>query len=90
MVGYQFVSKIIVYFKDKGTNLNTLAFALTNVVSCAPLQFDAPFSCTCFGHVMSKACQYAIKMILGWKHDQLNTKNSYVHVVIFLHINAKK
>ncbi len=65
LVGYQFINKIIVYFKDKGTNLNTLAFAFTDVVSCAPLQFDAPFSCTCFGHVMSKACQYAIRMILG-------------------------
>jgi hypothetical protein len=56
---YQLTSKIITYVKDESTNLNTFAFAFTSVVFCAPLQLVAPFTGTCFGHDMSKACQYA-------------------------------
>jgi hypothetical protein len=40
--------------------LNTLAIVLNFVVSCALLQLSSPFNGTCFGHVMSKACQYAM------------------------------
>ncbi len=63
LVKYQFTSKIIVYVKDEGTNLNTLAFTLKSVVSCAPLQLATPSNGTHFGHVMSKTCQYAINDI---------------------------
>jgi hypothetical protein len=31
---YEFTNKVIIYVKDKGTNLNNFAYALTNVVSC--------------------------------------------------------
>jgi hypothetical protein len=43
--------------------LNTLAFTLTSVVSCAPLQLATPFNGTYFGHVMFKTCHYAINDI---------------------------
>jgi hypothetical protein len=55
-IEYQFISKIIAYVRNEGTNLNTFAFTFTCFVSYALLQLVAPFS----GHVMSKACQYAI------------------------------
>ncbi len=54
------LDKVIVYVKDKGSNLNTLTNALTSVVSCSPLQLACPFVGSCFGHAMSKATQYAI------------------------------
>jgi hypothetical protein len=31
---YQFINKVIAYVKNKSTNLNMLAFALTSVISC--------------------------------------------------------
>jgi len=56
---YELTSKIIIYVKDENTNLNTFTFAFASVVFCAPLQLVAPFTGTHFGHVMSKAWQYA-------------------------------
>jgi hypothetical protein len=41
-----------------GSNLNPLTYALYIVVSFEPLQLETPFARICFGHVMSKACQY--------------------------------
>jgi len=60
---YELTNKVIVYVKDEGTNLNMLAFALTNVVSCELLQLPSPFSGTFFGHVMSKDMPLLIKKI---------------------------
>jgi hypothetical protein len=54
-IEYQFISKIIAYVRDEGTNLNIFAFTFTCVVFYALLQLVAPFS----GHVMFKVCQYA-------------------------------
>ncbi len=51
--------KIIAYVKDEGSNLNTLILALTHVVTCCPFQSTSSFVGSCFGHAMSKACQYA-------------------------------
>ncbi len=61
---------MIVYVKDKGTNINMLVFALTSVVCCELLQLLSPLNDTCLGHVMSKACQHAIndtKLGVGMK-----------------------
>jgi hypothetical protein len=52
---YELTNKVIVYVKDEGRNLNTLTFALTNVVSCELLQLPSPFSGIFFSHEMSKA-----------------------------------
>ncbi len=60
LVEYQLTSKIIVYVKDERTNLNTLVSTFTSIISCASLQLVTTFNGTCFGYVMSKACQYAI------------------------------
>jgi hypothetical protein len=66
VVEFNLTNKIITYVKDEGINLNTLAVALTSVVSSDSLQLDTPYPRTCFAHVMSKACQYAIN------HDQVS------------------
>lgn len=51
--------KIIGYVKDKGSNLSTLTLALTSVVTYFPLPLPSLFVGLCFGHAMSKACEYA-------------------------------
>ncbi len=63
LVENQLTSKIIVYVKDERINLNTLVSTFISIISCAPLQLATPFNGTCFGYVMSKACQYAINDI---------------------------
>jgi hypothetical protein len=92
LVKYQFTSKIIVYVKDEGTNLNTLAFTLTSVVSCAPLQLATPFNGTYFGHVMSKACQYAIddiKIGVGMKEMNVIETQSALQKAITIYIDKE-
>jgi len=72
--------QVIAYIKDKATNLNTLPIVLTFVVSCPLLQLSSLFNGTCFGHVMSKACQYATndsKVRVGMKDVSL-AKVEYV------------
>jgi hypothetical protein len=45
--------------KDQGSNLNTLKNAFKFVVKCETLGLEESFQGTCFGHVFSKAYQYA-------------------------------
>jgi hypothetical protein len=45
------------YVKDEGSNLATITFALTFVVSCEVLGLSTPFVNSCWGHAMSKWCQ---------------------------------
>jgi len=57
---FQLTKKILAWVKDEGSNLTTLERALQLTVSCDVLDMKQPHVGTCFGHVMSKACQYAI------------------------------
>jgi hypothetical protein len=54
------LDKVIAYVKDEGSNLNSLIFSLTSIVSCSIFQLACPFVGSCFGHAMSKVVQYAI------------------------------
>ena len=56
---FQLTKKIIAWVKDEGSNLTTLERALQLTVSCDVLDIKQPYAGACFGHVMSKACQYA-------------------------------
>jgi hypothetical protein len=90
LIKYQFTIKIIVYVKDEGTNLNTLASTFISVVSCAPLQLATPFSGTYFGHVMSKTCQYAIndiKIGVGMKEMSVTEAQSALQKTINVYID---
>jgi hypothetical protein len=51
--------KLLVYVKDEGSNLNTISATLQLIVSYDVLGLKESFKGTCFGHVFSKACQYA-------------------------------
>jgi hypothetical protein len=45
--------------KNEGLNLGALESALCCVVSCELLNLSKPHARSCFGHLMSKCCQYA-------------------------------
>jgi hypothetical protein len=46
--------------KNDGSNLNAMTIVLKFVVNCEILGLDESFRSFYFGHVFSKACQYAI------------------------------
>ena len=56
---FHLTNKVISYVKDEGSNLRTLASALTSVVTCKPLALLQPYPGVCFTHIMSKKCQYS-------------------------------
>ena len=55
---FKLTDKIVACVKDEGANLATLERALQLTVSCDILGLAKPFSSACFGHIMSKVCQY--------------------------------
>ncbi len=58
-----FNAQVITYVKDEGGNLSTMTTTLTSVVSCEVLGLATPFVGACWGHVMSKCCQYATNIL---------------------------
>jgi len=50
--------KIMAYVKDESSNLATCAQALKAIVPCVDLDKAKPFDGYCFGHTLSKVCQY--------------------------------
>jgi len=57
---YDLMKKIVAYVKDEGENLNAMTIVLIFVVNCEVLGMEESFQGTCFGHALSKACQYGI------------------------------
>lgn len=51
--------EILAYIKDERFNLKTCARALNLIIFYISLVMLKPFDQVCFGHVLSKACQYA-------------------------------
>ncbi len=47
------------YANDEGNNQNTMTSALTSTISYKLLRLTTPFIRSCWGHAMSKCCQYA-------------------------------
>jgi hypothetical protein len=76
-------NKIIPYVKDEGSNLNTLTNVLNSVVKCETFGLEGNFQGTCFGHVFSKACQYAII-------DEKVCKNLKYAFIKFVEIDLQK
>lgn len=56
---FNLTDKIVAFIMDDDSRLDSLISALNSMVSCAPLQLSEPYAGTCFGHVMSKACENA-------------------------------
>jgi hypothetical protein len=55
---FGFTQKILAYVKDEGSNLATCVQVLKVVVSCVNVDTTKPFDGYCFGHMLSKVCQY--------------------------------
>ncbi len=67
------------YVKDEGTRLNSFTATLIFIVSCEPLQLFQPFVGFCFGHAMSKACQYATNEAnMGGGMKEVNLEDAQV------------
>lgn len=56
---FNLTDKIIAFVMDDDPRLGSLTQALSSMVLCAPLQLPEPYAGTCFGNVMSKACESA-------------------------------
>jgi len=54
-----FNAQVITYVKDEGGNLSTKTNVLTTIISCEVLGLTTPFVGACWGHAISKCCQYA-------------------------------
>jgi hypothetical protein len=58
---YGLRKKMMACMKNERSNLNVMIIALKYFGSCDVLQLEESFQETCFGHVSSKACQYATR-----------------------------
>ncbi len=75
------LNKVIAYVKGGRLNISTLILTLTNVVTCFLFQLSNPFVGSCFGHAMSKICQYVYDdfnvcvkfLIMSLKHFQASS-----------------
>jgi hypothetical protein len=73
--------KVISYVKDKGANLNTLTIAMTSVVSYTSFMLTMPYFATCYGHALSRCCQYvANDSKVCWNERTIisSSKNHYM------------
>jgi hypothetical protein len=80
LVRYNLLDKVIAYVKDDKTSLSTLTTAFTSIISCVPLLLLQPYVANCcYGHAMSKCCQYVIndlKMCVGMKEVSIKETQS--------------
>jgi hypothetical protein len=56
---FKLQTKVIAYVKDEGSNMKTLEITLSANISCDVLRLHDSYASVYFGHVMSKAAQYA-------------------------------
>jgi hypothetical protein len=62
-------------------NLNTFTRTLTNIVSYVSLLLPQPYVISCYGHAMSKCCQYVIndlKVCDGIKEISIKEAQSFI------------
>jgi hypothetical protein len=84
-VRYNFLDKVITYFKDKGVNQNTFTTTLTIIVCCVLLLLPQPYIVSFYGHAMSKCCQYVtndLKVCGGMKEVSIKKVQSSLQKAI--------
>jgi hypothetical protein len=62
-------------------NLNTFTMTLTSIVSYVSLLLPQPYAISCYGHAMSKCCQYAtnaLKVCDGMKDISIKEAQSFI------------
>jgi hypothetical protein len=79
--------------KDEGTNLSTMGVVMHSIIDYEPLKILRVCEGMCFGHVMSKACQYATnddKIYVGLKNVNVNKTHSKLQKTITCTKKSKK
>ncbi len=59
---------MIAFVRDEGNNLGTMAVTLRLIIDYGLFKLLRVYEGTCFGHVMSKLCQYVMndnKVLVG-------------------------
>ncbi len=72
-------------FGDGGYNTNAMTFVLKYVINCETLGLQESFNDTCFGHVYSKAYEYAIideKMYKNLRYVFIKVVQAYLQKCI--------
>jgi hypothetical protein len=78
---YNLLDKLIAYVKDDNTNLNTFTMAFTSIIFYVLLLLPQAYATSCYGHAMSKCCQYIIndlKMCGGMKEVSIKKTQSFL------------
>lgn len=89
----QSIDNVITFVKDENFNLNAFTTILFSIVKYALLQVVKPCASFLFGHVMSKAWQYAtidIKFCVGMKEVLLKDVHSTLHNTMLSTKNSSK
>ncbi len=69
--------QVIAFVKDEDTNLVIMATTLHSIIDYEPMKILKVYEGTCFGHVMSNACEYVTnddKVFVGLEH--VNVKDA--------------
>ncbi len=70
---------VLTFVKNDNNNLGSMVTILQSIIDCEPLMMSQVYEGTCFGHVMSKVCQYTTnlnKVSVG--PTLVNVKHAYV------------
>jgi hypothetical protein len=54
------IHQIVAFVKDEGSNLASMATTWHSIIDCELLNLPQVYEGICFGHVLSKACQYSM------------------------------
>ncbi len=71
--------------KDEGVNLNTLITIFIKIILCDLLMITKFYFATCYGHAMTKCCQYGtndIKVCGGMKELSIKDAQSSLCKII--------
>jgi hypothetical protein len=76
---FSLLHRIIAFVKDENINLSTMVTTMCSIINYEPLKILRVYEGTCFGHVTSKACQYATnddKMFVGLQNVSVKEAQS--------------
>jgi hypothetical protein len=78
--------------KDKGVNLNTLTTTFIKIILCDPLMITKLNFATCYGHAMSKHCQYGTNdiKVCGGIREFPSRMHNLLFVRLLLEQKSKK
>ncbi len=82
---YDLIHCMIIFVKDEGINLMFMATTMCSIIDCHYLKLQRVYEGMCLGHIMFKACQYAIndeKVIVGLKQVDVKATQGNLQKII--------